>query len=65
MYLDLYLKLKWTVILRNLGPVWYCYLNNNFHCLNTIICIFITLFYLHIFSQHLNNVTKNLLSKQP
>ena len=39
----------------------YYYLNNNFQYLNTLIRISITPFYLHIFSQHLNNDTKNLL----
>ena len=41
---------------NNSRHVWNCYLNNSFHCLNTI-----TLFHQHIFLQHLNNVIRNLL----
>ena len=45
--------------------VWYCCLNNNFYCLNITTCIFTTLFHLHVFPQHLNNVTRNLLPNGP
>ena len=39
-----------------------CCLNDeSFHCLNTKIRIFITLFYLHIFLPYLYNVIRNLL----
>ena len=33
-------------------------LNNRFHCLNNTIRISTIFFYLYIFSQHLNNITK-------
>ena len=48
----------WWVILK---LVWYSCLNNNSHYLNTITCIFTTLFNLYIFSQHLNNIIKYFL----
>ena len=45
--------------------IWYCCLNNSFCCLNTTTRISITLFHPHVFSQYLNNVTKNLLPNGP
>ena len=39
-----------------LGSVWYCCLNNSFHCLNNT-----SLFHLYVFPQHLNNVTRTTL----
>ena len=37
-------------------------MNNSFHCLNNAIRISITLFHPHVFSRHLNNVTRTTLS---
>ena len=45
------LAVLWWAILRS---IWY-------YCLNTTICIFITLFNSYIFPQYLNNITKNFL----
>ena len=58
------LSLKTYLHSRRLGPVWLCYLNNSFHCLNNTICIFITVFHLHVFSQYLNNVTRTTLPNE-
>ena len=44
-----------------LGSVWYCCLNNSFHCLNNTTLIFTTLFHLYVFPQYLNNVTRTTL----
>ena len=38
-----------------------CCLNNSFCCLNNTTRIFTTLFYIHVFSQHLNNITRMTL----
>ena len=50
---------------ENYGFVWLYCLNNSFRYLNNRIRISTTLFYSHIFSQHLNNVNRTILSNGP
>ena len=57
--LGLFERLKFEIGLS--GGVRYCCLNNGFKCLNTTTCIFIILFNPHVFSQYLNNDTRNFL----
>ena len=53
------------VSLQKYKSISLCCLNNNFRCLNNTTYISTTLFHLHVFSQHLDNITRITLPNRP